>query len=177
MKGKPVRNVVGRKAKKQRELALPAPSPAQSSLPLTRLRSDVDRVFEGFFRDPWRMIAEMPARAGMWAPDVDIIDTDREVTIRAEIPGIDPKDLEVTVSGDLLTISGRKTEEREEQGKAFFRSERRYGAFRRSLALPAGIDAQHVSAEIDQGVLTVRIPKTRDRGGRRIEVSAPQKTS
>jgi HSP20 family protein len=108
---------------------------------------------------------------------VDIIDTDREVTVRAEIPGIDPKDLEVTVSGDMLTISGRKTEEKEEQGKAFFQSERRYGAFRRSLALPAGIDAQQVSAEVDKGVLAVRIPKTREGGGRRIEVSAPPRTS
>jgi HSP20 family protein len=172
-----VRNVVGRKARKQRELALPESPPAQSPSPLGRLRSDMDRVFEGFFRDPWRMIAETRARAGMWAPDVDIIDTDREVTVRAEIPGIDPKDLEVTVSGDMLTISGRKTEEKEEKGKAFFRSERRYGAFRRSLALPAGIDAQQVSAEIDKGVLAVRIPKTREGGARRIEISPPPKTS
>ena len=109
-----MRNVAGRKTRKQSGLALPGPSPAQSSSPLARLRSDMDRVFEGFFRDPGRMIAETPARAGMWAPDVDIIDSDREVTVRAEIPGIDPKDLEVTISGDMLTISGRKTEEKEE---------------------------------------------------------------
>src|SRR5262245_65345632 len=126
----------------------------------------MDRLFEGFFHDPWRAIAGPLARAGSWAPDVDIIDGDREITVRAEIPGIEAKDLDVTVSGEVLTISGQKKEEREEEGKAYFRSERRYGAFRRSLTLPAGIDAQNVSAEYDKGVLTVRIPKTREAGSK-----------
>ncbi len=130
-----MRNIGGRKAKKRGELALPAPSPR-------------------------RPVAEDSGRLENWVPDVDIIDGEREVTVRAEIPGIDPKDLEVTVSGDVLTISGQKSEEKEERGKAFFRSERRYGAFRRSLMLPPRVDPLKVSAEVDKGVLTVRIPKT-----------------
>src|SRR5262245_22706536 len=105
------------------ELALPAPAPK---------------------------VAETPPPLGNWAPEVDILDGEREVTVRAEVPGIDPKDLEVTVSGDVLTISGQKSEQKEERGKAYFRSERRYGAFRRSLTIPAGIDATKISAEIDK---------------------------
>jgi HSP20 family protein len=173
VKGENVRNIAHRRAKKQRELALPAPSPTRPSSPLARLRSDMDRLFEGFFHDPWGTIGELPARLGSWTPEIDIMDGEREVTVRAEIPGIDPSELEVTVSGDVLTISGQKKEETEEKGKAFYRSERRYGAFRRSMMLPAGVEPEMVTADYDKGILTVRIPKTQESVARRIDVSSP----
>jgi HSP20 family protein len=135
----------------------------------------MDRLFEGFFRDPWMAPSEPMAASGIWSPDVDVVDGEREVMIRAEIPGIDPKDLDVSVSGDTLSVSGEKKEEEQERGKAYVRSERRYGAFRRTLPLPAGIDSRQVSAEYDNGVLTIRIPKTQESGARRIGVSPPGK--
>jgi len=172
-----VRNIARRKGRKRGDLALPAP-PAptpQFRSDLARLRSDMDRLFEGFLRDPFRALAEPLAHGDRWVPRVDILDSDREVTVRAEVPGMDPKDLQVTVSGDTVTIAGQKSEEKEESRGAFLQTERRYGAFRRTLALPAGIDSQQVSAEYDNGVLTIRVSKTQEKGSRRIEVCGPGK--
>ena len=88
------------------------------------------------------------------------------------MPGVDPKEIDVSMSGDVLHIQGEKREEREEKGKAFHRVERSYGAFRRSITLPATVKAERVEAETKDGVLTITLPKALESMPRRITVKA-----
>ncbi|HXG63337.1 MAG TPA: Hsp20/alpha crystallin family protein [Planctomycetota bacterium] len=140
---------------------------------LSRFRAEMDRLFERFFRDPWSVFDETSwASSWGWNPALDVIDGEKEVTVRAEIPGVDPKDVEVTVSGNLLTIAGEKKDVSEEKGKNFYRSECSYGSFRRSVALPEGVDADKVQAEYSNGVLTVRVAKSKTAAPRKIAITA-----
>ena len=136
-------------------------------------RSEMNRLMDRFFADPLSMFADdgSPSFSG-WAPSFDVVDGEKEVTVRAEIPGVDPKDVEVTVLGNLLTISGEKKNSREEKGKQVWRSECSYGSFRRSIALPEGVDAEKVSAEHANGILTVKVAKSKAAASKRIPVSA-----
>lgn len=143
---------------------------ASVGLPLARLRSEMDRLFERFFQEPWTALTEAFAPARAWMPLVDVLDSEKEVTVRAEVPGLGPQDVEVTLSGNTLVLRGEKKEEREERGQAYYRAERRYGAFQRAIPLPAGVDPDQVSAEYDKGILTVRIAKKEEAKPKRIEV-------
>ena len=138
----------------------------EGSSALGLFRSEMNRLMDRFFADPWSMFDEDAF------PSFDIVDGEKEVTVRAEIPGVDPKDVEVTVSGTLLTISGEKKDSREEKGKQFRRSECSYGSFRRSVELPHGVDADQVTAEHANGILTVKVGKSKAAAGKRIPVSA-----
>jgi len=94
------------------------------------------------------------------APAVDVVEKDTEYRITAELPGMDEKDVEVKLAGDVLTISGEKKDEHEEKEKHFSFSERRYGAFKRTFQLPEGVDCEKIAASFEKGVLTVTLPKT-----------------
>lgn len=117
------------------------------------------RVWE----DPW-------ASFEAWAPSVDVLDGEEELTVHAEVPGMDAKDVEVTVHGRTLTLSGEKSREKEEERKGVWRSERSYGAFRRDIELPAEVDPDHVTAELARGLLTVRVAKAKSAQAKRIPV-------
>ena len=97
---------------------------------------------------------------GSFVPEIDVKETDKEVRVTAELPGIEEKDIDVTLTEGVLTIKGEKREEHDEEKGDFFRSERRYGMFERSLALPNGIDANGAKASFKKGVLKVTLPKT-----------------
>lgn len=140
---------------------------------LRRFREEMDRLFDAFIVDPWDYVR---GAAGRWTPDVDVLEGDREITVRAEVPGLDPEDVEVTVTGDSLTLSGEKREEEERTGRTSCRSERRYGAFRREIPLPPGSDPSDVKAEYDRGVLQVRIGKREGAARRRIPVTRKEET-
>ena len=99
-------------------------------------------------------------------------ETANEVTVQAELPGVDPKDLDITVTGERLTISGEKREESERKDKNFHQREIRSGSFSRTIQLPAGADPQQVSAEHKNGTLTIRIKKTEQAAARKINVKA-----
>ena len=103
-----------------------------------------------------------PLAWGTGMPAVDVIDKEKEVEVRAELPGMDEKDIDVRLSGDTLTIQGEKKEEREEreEGGSYYVSERRYGSFQRSFRVPEGIDRDKVDASFRKGVLTITLPKT-----------------
>jgi HSP20 family protein len=138
--------------------------------PLAALRGEMDRLLDSFFREPFGAM-DWPAWAtGKWSPAIDVAESDKELTVRAELPGIDPKDLEVTVTGNQLVLSGEKKEESEHKGKDFYRSETRYGSFRREVPLPEGIDTEHVDAQYANGVLTLTLKKTAPAAVKRIEV-------
>lgn len=145
--------------------------PSPSAHPIERMRWEMDQLFDRFFgaswpADRWGGFGEM----GSWAPPLDVRETADEVVVRAEVPGVDPKDLELTVSGDLLTLTGKKEEKFEKKEQDCYHSECRYGSFHRSVKLPASIDSDKVSAEHKDGVLTIRVKKTAAAAGKKIPV-------
>ena len=125
--------------------------------PFGSLRRDMERLFEGFSRDfGWAV----PAGAGgTETPRIDVSETDGEIKIEAELPGVEEKDLEVVVSDGRLTIKGEKKAEKEEKKKDYHLVERSYGSFARSIGLPFEADPDQVKASFAKGVLTVTVPK------------------
>jgi HSP20 family protein len=140
--------------------------------PMTRFRSEMDRLFEDYFLTPWKGMEKAWGLKRSWWPSVDVVDGDRDITIRAEIPGMEPEDVDIRISGNVLTLSGEKKEDKEERGKeGYYRSERHYGSFHRTVTLPAGCDPNQVEAEYDKGVLTIRVAKTESAKPKRIPVT------
>ncbi len=143
--------------------------------PFVDFRREVDRVFDDFANGiVWSSLRPF---AGDWhalAPALDVAETDKEVLVNAELPGLDEKDFEVTLAGDVLTIKGEKKAEHEEKNGDAHYMERRFGSFSRSLRLPFEAKDDNVEAKYDKGVLTVRIPKPPEvqSAVRRIEVKA-----
>ena len=112
------------------------------------------------------------SQLGAWAPQLDISETDKEVTIRAEVAGVDPKDLDVSITGNVLTLSGEKKDETEERGENYFHSERTFGSFRRSVQLPASVDPDSVSADHCNGVLCIHLKKVAGAEPKKIPVKS-----
>lgn len=112
----------------------------------------------------------------MRAPETDVIETEKEIRVVTEMPGLRSEDIEVDVEHNVLTIRGEKREERAEgeQGGKYHLAERRYGTFARSFVLPRDVDAERIEAGFDNGVLTVRIPKSERAQRRRIQVGGQQ---
>jgi HSP20 family protein len=127
--------------------------------PMVEFRNEMNRLFDTFLREPFGALSESFNSLGRWAPTLDISENEKSVTVRAELPGVDPKDLDITVTGDRLTISGEKKETSERKDKDYCHRESRYGSFTRTVQLPAGVDPQQVSADYDNGVLTVTLEK------------------
>ena len=122
---------------------------------LASLRGQMDRLFDSFLgREPALFSAN-----GDWFPSVDQVETPDEIIVKAELPGIDEKDISVSLSGDNLVIQGERKGEKEEKDKHFHRLERSYGRFERVLPLPAVVDPAKISADYKKGVLEVRLPK------------------
>jgi HSP20 family protein len=145
---------------------------------LARLRDEMDRTFDRFFSDPWAglsLIEPKALRAEGWLPAMDVSETDSEVTVRAEIPGIAAKDLDIAISGTTLTVSGEKEESEEKKDENYYQCECRYGSFRRVVELPDTIDAEKISAESDNGVLTIHIGKRPGTKTKKVEVKATSK--
>jgi HSP20 family protein len=155
--------------------------PERSWEPFAQLRAEMDRLFDEFtsgwpwsssrrglkgMTEPLRGMMEpfrgTPFAWGAATPAVDVVDKDTAIEVRAELPGMDEGDIDVKISGGLLTIHGEKKEEKEE-GEAegnYYVSERRYGSFQRSFRIPDGIDLDKVDATFKKGVLIVTLPKT-----------------
>jgi HSP20 family protein len=129
-------------------------------------RRDMDRWFERFFDAPW---TEPPA-AGEWAPPMDVAEGKEAVTVTAELPGIDPKEIALTLEGDMLMLKGEK--EYEKTDEHLHRTERTWGTFMRAVRLPAPVDAGKVTATFKNGVMTVTLPKTAGARGTLIPVKA-----
>jgi len=148
--------------------------------PFESLRREVDRLFEdfdrGFWRFPSRTLFDIEPiwRRGVTAPAVDIVEREKDYQVAAELPGMEEKDIEVKVIGDVMTIKGEKREEKEEKKKDYHLSERRYGAFQRSFSLPSGVDADKIGANFNKGVLTVTLPKKPEaiKSERKVEIKA-----
>lgn len=115
---------------------------------------------------------ESPTTTSAWAPNVDIFEGENELVVKAEVPGIDPKDVELNVEHNVLTISGERKLEFEDKKENYHRVERAYGSFSRSFSLPRLIDETKIEAQYKDGVLTVHIPKHEKAKPRQIKISA-----
>lgn len=127
--------------------------------PLTLFEQDMNRMFDEFFGG----FGLAPAWETGWSafsPQVDIVDNEKEIKISVELPGLDEKDIEVTLSHDMLTISGEKQQEKEDKGKNYYRMERSYGSFKRSIPIPCEVETEAIDATFKNGVLSVVLPKT-----------------
>jgi len=107
---------------------------------------------------------------GDWAPLVDVIETDADFQIQVELPGVEKKDVKLSVEDGVLMISGRREQEKEEKGKRHHRVEMAYGNFARSFMVPDSVDGQKVTAEFKNGILTVRLPKSEKARPKSIEI-------
>ena len=143
--------------------------------PMVTFRREVDRMFDDFFsgfggRTPWPMTKRWQGVT----PVVDVAETEKDVVITVELPGVSEKEVEVTLAGDLLTIKGEKKAEQEQKNSDATYMERRFGSFSRSLRLPFEVKDEKVDAKYDKGVLTIRVPKPVEirNAVRRIEVKA-----
>jgi HSP20 family protein len=122
--------------------------------PFTTLHQEIDRLFDEFLRG-W----PTGGRATEFVPEMDVTETDKEIEITVELPGLQEKDVQVNVADNLLTIEGEKKAEKEEKNKNYRLYERSYGSFSRTIELPAGIDADAIKANLSNGVLKVTVPK------------------
>ncbi len=133
----------------------------EATYTLDTFRQEMDRLFESFFG---RGSGLMPFWSGdlesAFSPCVDIVESDKEIRVSAELPGIDQKDIELSLDNDVLVIRGEKKNESEHRDRYTYRTERTYGSFSRAVRLPAEVDADKVDASFKNGVLTVTLPKT-----------------
>jgi HSP20 family protein len=118
------------------------------------MRESMDRLFEDFF-------SRRPRTAGplVWQPAIEVFETDTDVVVKAELPGIDPKHVEVNVTDDTLTIKGEAKTEQEEKRRNYYRRELRYGAFQRAIPLPTEVKGDEARATFRHGILEVKVPK------------------
>ncbi|MFQ5901521.1 MAG: Hsp20/alpha crystallin family protein [Thermodesulfobacteriota bacterium] len=126
--------------------------------PFSLLDEGMDRLFEDFFGGFYPAHFQIGDQA--FDPKVNISETEKEFIVSAELPGIDEKDLDVSITRDTLTINGEKKEEDEEKGKNYYRTERSYGSFSKNISLPEEVDLDKTDARFKKGVLRVTLPKT-----------------
>ena len=135
------------------------------------LAATEDRFKRLFGRDDfWN--TEGVTTGGEWAPVVDIIENDNALTVKAELPGIEAKDVAVTIDNNVLTLRGERHIKKEVEKENYHRMERAYGTFARSFVLPAFVDAENIKAEFKNGLLMVTVPKKANAKTRAVEVTA-----
>jgi HSP20 family protein len=129
--------------------------------PFTR---EIDRVFDAFFGQT--------DQARRWVPPMDLVEAEDHFVLKADLPGLGEGDVNIEVQDGTLTISGERKAEHEQREKGWYRIERAFGAFNRSLTLPDGVDPDRIAASFSDGVLELRIPKPEERKPRRISISS-----
>jgi len=138
---------------------------------LLSIREEMNRLFDDFFSGwPWperrRGLLE-----GEWAPSVDVAETDQDIVVTAELPGVKQEDVDVTITNDVLTLKGEKKEEKEVKKENYHRIERSYGSFQRSVSLPTGVQGDKAKAKYKDGVLQITIPKTEEAKPKQIKIN------
>ena len=133
---------------------------------LSHMERELRRMLRNF-----ESTGEEPASMAMWAPPVDIFETDNEVVVRAELPGMDQKDIDIRIDNNVLTIKGERKIDQRVKEENYHRIESMYGSFIRSFTLPATVDPDNVKAEYKSGILTVTLPKKEQSKPRQIKVA------
>jgi HSP20 family protein len=140
----------------------PASAPAPARLdPFSAMRAEMDRVFDSFLGNRWGALPALFKDTGtsLAAPSVDIRENDKEIVVEAELPGLEEKDVQLSLRDGVLSIKGEKRSEREEKKDDYHLTERSYGSFQRSFRVPDSVDEEKISAGLEKGVLRVTLPK------------------
>ena len=137
---------------------------------LDTLQGEMNRLFDNFFGGPAN------GRARRWVPAMDLVETEDALVLRADLPGLERDDVAIEIKDNVLTVSGERKSEHTENADGYYRVERAFGSFSRSLSLPDGVNAGQVEANFDKGVLEVRIPKPEERKPHRVEIGNGAKT-
>lgn len=133
--------------------------------PVLALQQEMNSIFDNFFNRGFGMRPFGFDEAWeSFQPRTDVVDGEKEVKVIVELPGLDEKDIDLTLSQNMLQISGEKKVESEDKAQNYYRMERSYGSFRRSISLPCEVDADHVEATFKKGILTVTLPKVIEQG-------------
>ena len=129
-----------------------------STAPVNNLRREMDRIFNELIPFSWRLDdSEMKTTA--WTPTTDMMETDEEYLVETELPGLTKNDIHISCQDNVLTIEGDRNQEKKEEHRGYLRSERSYGAFKRSIILPTSILEDKVKASFKNGILRITIPK------------------
>jgi HSP20 family protein len=134
---------------------------------LNSLQGEMNRLFNSFFDE-----GTGRSERRRWAPAVDLIERDDSLVLKADLPGLTEDDVKIEVRDAVLTIAGERKAEHEDKQNGYYRVERSFGRFSRSLQLPDGVDADRIAAAFEKGVLEVTIPKPEQRQPRRIEIGS-----
>jgi HSP20 family protein len=134
---------------------------------INSLQQEMNRLFGTFFDGP---AGGGAGSARRWMPAMDLVETEDQFVLRADLPGLTEADVEVSLEDNVLTVSGERKAEHEEKREGFYRLERATGAFNRSLTLPKGVDGDAITARFDNGVLEVRIPKPAADKPRKVQI-------
>lgn len=137
---------------------------------LNSLQHEMNRLFNTVFDTPADGTSATSARR--WVPAMDLLETRDHFVLRADLPGLSEEDVRIELQDNVLTVAGDRCNEHRDEGEGFYRVERSFGTFSRSLTLPKGIDAEAVTASFDRGVLEVRIPKPEERKPHRVTIGA-----
>ncbi|MET0684717.1 MAG: Hsp20/alpha crystallin family protein [Solirubrobacteraceae bacterium] len=140
---------------------------------LSSLQSDMNRFFDAMFQAPAG--GGQTAQLRRWTPAMDLAETEDAFVLRADLPGVSQEDVSIELEDTVLTVSGERKSDHEHKGEGFYRVERAFGAFSRSLTLPQGVDPEAIAAQFTDGVLEVRIPKPEQRKPRRIAIKGEQR--
>ncbi len=135
---------------------------------LGTIQNEMNRLFNTFFETP---TAPLNGAASRWIPAMDLVESDGDLVLRADLPGLSEADVSIELEDKVLTISGERKIAHEERKEGYYRVERSSGSFRRSLTLPEGVDAEAIKATFDRGVLEVRVPKPEERKPRKVAIS------
>lgn len=137
---------------------LPAESRSDDDSPIASLQREMNRVFDSFWSGAGRPFGNLPAAFATGAPRTDVVETEDGVEVTVELPGMEEKDIEVTLTDEAVTIRGEKKIERKEEKKGYYVSERSYGTVFRTVPLPSGVDSDKAEAKFRNGVLSVHLP-------------------
>lgn len=148
-----------------------AAAPAQVVGPFDEMERWFDDFFSRRWLRPWRWETRFPETLSLSMPKVDVVDRPNEVVVRAEVPGVDKKDVQVSVSGNMLTIRGESKKEVKEEKGDYYRAELTRGSFSRTLALPAEVDDSKTKASMKDGMLELTLPKVEKAKRRSIKIS------
>jgi len=133
---------------------------------VTVLKKEMDRLFDRI----WETDLPSPAVFGEWTPVIDVLEAKDELIVKVEVPGIEPKEINVQLADQTLTITGEKKVEKEEKEEKFYRMERSMGGFSRIVRLPTPVDTSKVTAAFKHGLLTITLPKTKEVKGTSIPI-------
>jgi HSP20 family protein len=142
-------------------------SPWRSFRELEKMRREMDRLWDSLVEGkPGRRIEEM----GEWLPSLDVSETKNDLIVKAELPGLDPKEIDISVVDGNLTIKGEKEQEKEEKEENYHLVERSYGSFARSIRLPRDVQSEKISASFKNGILKITLPKSEEAKKKEIKI-------